>query len=89
MSNPKDEITELNRIDFPFSLSEGLEVQRRQLEQWQRILTPAAFQLLHEESVKQNSVPNLDPASADGYDVWRGVDISNYVNNELINSDLL
>lgn len=62
-----------------FTLAQGLAVQQEQLAIWQTILKPKVFQLLHNHIIFLNQ--RLQENYNTGYDVFRGVDISNWIEN--------
>ena len=65
-----------------FSLTEASIIQCRQLIHWSKILKPAAWLMLEAECIRHNS---LLTAFSDGNDVWRGVEMDNYVNYDILN----
>lgn len=69
------------KIKHPdFSLAEGLNIQKNQLSEWETILRPEAFAELLKEAEKQNLLLH---DNADGNDVWRGIDIRDWVDSDL------
>ena len=63
-----------------FSLEQGLAVQTFDIQKWAKVLTPAAQQRLQAQAIYQNK---LLPSDACGYDIWRGQDIDEYIQNTL------
>lgn len=62
-----------------YTVAEGIAVQTENLRQWKGILKPEVF-----ERIKALAITNNHTATT-GYDICRGSDISNLVENELIN----
>ena len=66
-----------------FSKAEGLIIQISQAIHWNKILQPAAWLMLDKEIQRQNS--SL-PENADGNNVWRGIEMDNYIAYDILNS---
>ena len=66
-----------------FTIKEGLEVQRKDLVEWERVLKTEVYAKLCEWVTKQNSEMDQHPMRVHftGYNVTRGVDIDNAVRN--------
>jgi hypothetical protein len=62
----------------PFSLNAGLDVQQDNLEFWESVLQPVVFTSLVEAAIEENN--KLRPCD-DGYDVWRGQSLVEFVLN--------
>jgi hypothetical protein len=62
----------------PFTVAEGLQFQAKDLAHWALRLNGAYIAAVAAEAVRQNA--DL-PTDADGYDVWRGNDLSNFIAN--------
>jgi hypothetical protein len=72
----------MNKTNVPnFSREDGLIIQNRQSHHYAEILRKEAWQMLDEEIQRQN---RLLPGNADGNDVWRGIDMDNYVVNDIL-----
>lgn len=65
-----------------FTVKMGLEVQREQLTQWEKILKPEVFKLLKDYLDKFNS--KLDESKHKGDDVPRGTTIDNLLGNYML-----
>lgn len=59
------------------SVEEGIEIQTNQLHKWEQLLKPEIFAWLKERVTKDNHLAKT------GYDIKRGVNISNDVENYL------
>jgi hypothetical protein len=58
-----------------FTVEQGIDIQDRQLSEWEVILKPEVFEII-KDLVKKRNV-NLRT----GYDVCRGTDINNIIHN--------
>jgi hypothetical protein len=67
----------------PFTLEAGLWVQQENLEFWASVLKPAVFTVLAEAVFEENNKLRPD---ADGYDVWRGQSLNEFVLNYKANN---
>lgn len=75
-----------------FTITQGLQYQATDLKQWQSVLKPAKFTLLRLHCEKLNADliagKGVDvwgkPLPRSGYSVFRGVDVSNYIHNYLM-----
>lgn len=70
--------TATNKEVFPFE--NGLKVQEDDLKFWKTVLNDRAYQLLKQECEKQNKIAS-SRLGADGYSVFRGNDISTFIQN--------
>jgi hypothetical protein len=61
-----------------FTLDQGLDVQNDDLTRWSTVLNSSAFAALWREAQRQNK---LLPKNADGYAVWRGGNLTEFVCN--------
>jgi hypothetical protein len=66
--------------DKTFTISAGVQIQMQQLAQWETVLKP----VVHAELVKWATKYNNDPKLKSGYNVTRGSDLSNFVQNYMI-----
>lgn len=64
-----------------FDKTQGLIIQTRQSIHWNKILQPAAWLMLDKEITRQNA---MLPGNADGNDVWRGINMDNYVVTDIL-----
>jgi hypothetical protein len=60
-----------------FSVEQGIEVQTNQLKDWKQLLKDEVYKALELYAKKDNH------KAIDGYDIRRGVDLSNFVGNYL------
>lgn len=77
------------------TIQEGLVIQKQHLDEWQTVLTPEAFGYVKAEAERQNrmlvatnqriSKQRFPEPLRDGFDVWRGCDISGYIGNMAMN----
>jgi hypothetical protein len=58
-----------------FTLAEGIDVQTRQLKDWERLLKPEVFADLKAQCEEMNKT------ATDGDSVFRGSDMNNYIAN--------
>lgn len=58
------------------TVTQGLAIQRQQLDKWKQMLREEFHQALEDETSRQNQ-----SNYADGYAVWRGGEIDNFVFN--------
>ncbi len=58
-----------------FSVVEGIVVQTKHLQEWQKKLKPEVYEALQRYAVSKNDV------AKDGYGVLRGTDLSNFIEN--------
>ena len=65
----------------PFTLAEGLLVQVNHFGRWSEVFNERATKALLAEVLRQNEKLI---GEVDGYDVWRGQDMTNYVINNTI-----
>lgn len=65
-------------LRYPMTIEQGLKYQSDDLLHWKEIVNEEVYQALEEEAEAQNA--ELDP-DADGYDVWRGNSITNWICN--------
>jgi hypothetical protein len=61
-----------------FTVQQGLEIQARQLQEWESVLKPEVYKALHEYATRENG------EAESGSDVKRGVDLSNYIGNYML-----
>jgi hypothetical protein len=59
----------------PFTVEAGIEVQAQDLKRWKRILKSSVYDKLEAYALKDNH------KAKDGYQIARGIDLSNYVQN--------
>jgi len=72
----------MNNTNVPnFDKTSGLIIQARQAIQWAKILKPAAWLMLDKEIARQNS---LLSEKADGNNVWRGIEMDNYIAYDIL-----
>lgn len=62
-------------------IEEGIKVQKRHLADWKKLLKKSVYLDLVAEAEKQNLTVTT------GYNVFRGVDITNYLENYLYNKN--
>jgi hypothetical protein len=58
-------------------VEEGVEIQTNQLQKWEQLLKPEIYEWLEKRVTKDNHL------AKNGYDIVRGIDISNLVENYL------
>jgi len=68
----------MNHDTKPFTVQDGLEVQIQDMKNWQVRLTDQCFSALQAEQARRNGRLSAD---ANGYDVWRGCQLTEFITN--------
>lgn len=63
-----------------FTVKQGIEVQQRQLKEWEQLLKPEVFKLLKIEVERSNHL------AKNGFGIARGSDIDNILHNVVLRS---
>lgn len=61
---------------LPFTREEALKIQTDQIEEWSLILKPEIIEIVKKEAEKHNLID-----TGNSFDVWRGTDISQFIEN--------
>jgi len=69
----------VTRFSDPFTIAQGLAVQTAHLAQWRRVLRPETYSALSKHVQERNA--RLDLKHDSGYDVYRGTDLTEFVQN--------
>lgn len=65
-----------------FTYTQGLYVQKIQLMEWKSILKHDVYRRLEGEAIMRNFDTAMQ--NGDGYNVWRGTDMNNWIFNNLM-----
>ena len=61
-----------------FTMEDAIRIQSEQLVEWAKVLKPEAYIMLLQHAIKSNS------KCKNPYEVFRGVDIENYIHNHIM-----
>lgn len=68
-------------MNATFTVQDGIDIQTANLAFWRAVLNDEAYNLLKMKCEAENAAL---PPDATGYDVFRGQDLDNYLQNTII-----
>lgn len=75
-NNIKIKVAKMKKVkNESFSVKDGIEIQTEQLKDWKKVLQPKVYKSLVKFATKDNSKAKT------GYDICRGTDFTNYIEN--------